>query len=451
MKNLWRFPSFPAACLLLASLAALLPCRLAQAQGNGFFNQAVGGISISADGVVSQPFAKDFMLVRKAYLERIKAQPEELKSATAMRMISLRAIEEAVAKSGADNTWNLPEEIQYLAGIQRIEFVFVYPEQNDIVLAGPGEGWKVDESGNMVGITTGRPVLRLEDLIVALRTVENARQGGISVSIDPTEEGRLALDRAIASFKRYSPEVLDVIEKALGPQTISITGIPKTSRLARTLVASDYKMKRIAMKLDPSPVKGLGSYVDMLRSPPKNMMPRWWMACDYEPLAKSTDGLAWQLRGKGVKVLTEDEIITNGKVTGSGKTSGAAQSWADKMTSKYDELSISEPVFGELRNVMDLCVISALIAKEDLLGKANLQLPTLTGTESKLGLEPWWNAPSTVSTQCSVTHKGREFIITASGGVEINSWAIADKTVVSDTVAASREKAASKGSASLYW
>ena len=41
----------------------------------------------------------------------------------------------------------------------------------------------------------------------------------------------------------------------------------------------------------------LGSYVDMIKSQPKNMMPRWWMACDYEPMAKSADGLAWQLRG----------------------------------------------------------------------------------------------------------------------------------------------------------
>ena len=146
----------------------------------------------------------------------------------------------------------------------------------------------------------------------------------------------------------------------MGPQKISINGVPKTSHLARTLVASDYKMKRIAMKLEPSPVKGLGSYVDMIKSQPKNMMPRWWMACDYEPMAKSADGLAWQLRGKGVKVMTEDEVIAQGKVAGTGKTSDAAQKWADNMTDKYDELSVAEPVFGELRNVMDLCVISAL-------------------------------------------------------------------------------------------
>ena len=92
------------------------------------------------------------------------------------------------------------------------------------------------------------------------------------------------------------------------------------------------------------------------------------------------------------------------RLTGTGKTSDAAQKWADNMTAKYDELSVAEPVFGELRNVMDLCVISALIAKENLLAKANLELPTLIGRESKLQPSEW-NAPTQVATQCSVTHK----------------------------------------------
>jgi Protein of unknown function (DUF1598) len=436
----------------LAAVAILLPGQ-ARAQnngGNGFFGSAVGGVSVSTDGFLAMPISKDKLLARAAYATATKPQAEALKNKVGMRMISLRAIEEALASSTDKHANDLPQEILLLAGIQRIEYVFLYPEQNDIVLAGPGEGWKVDENANFVGITTGRPVLRLDDLLLALRTTENARNGGISVSIDPTEEGLLALDRAVASVRQYSEGVAEVFEKALGPQRISINGVPKTSHVARTLVASDFKMKRIAMKLEPSPVKGLGSYVDMLKSAPKNLMPRWWMACDYEPMAKSADGLAWQLRGKGVKVMTEDSFIAQGKFTASGKTSDAAQKWADTMTAKYDELCVAEPAFGELRNVMDLCVISALIAKENLLAKANLQLPTLMGNESQV--QPTeWPAPTQVSTQCSVTHKGRDHIITASGGVEINSWAVADKTQEVPALGETRQKAAPKSTGSLYW
>jgi hypothetical protein len=438
--------------VFLAS-AMLLPGHvLAQFNGggNGFFGQAVGGVSVSTEGVLAMPITKDRALAREAYAKAMKPQAEALKNKVGMRMISLRAIEEALAKSTDKNGNDLPQDIIFMAGLQRVEFVFLYPEQNDIVLAGPGEGWKVDENANIVGITTGRPVLRLEDFLLAMRTTENARNGGISVSIDPTEEGRKALDSVLAGIKQYNEGVAEVIEKALGPQKISINGIPATSRMARTLVASDYKMKRIAMKLEQSPVKGLGSYVDMLKAAPKNMMPRWWMACDYEPIAKSADGLAWQLRGKGVKVMTEDEVVANGKVAGTGKTSDAAQKWADTMTAKYDDLSVAEPVFGELRNVMDLCVISALIAKENLLAKTKLEIPTLLGGNDKLQPNVW-NAPTHVSTECSVTHKARNYIITASGGVDINSWAIADKTQEVPAVGETRQKAAPKNAGTLYW
>jgi hypothetical protein len=174
------------------------------------------------------------------------------------------------------------------------------------------------------------------------------------------------------------------------------------------------------------------------------------MACDYEPMAKSADGLAWQLRGKGVKVMTEDEVVAGGKVVGTGKTSDLAKKWADNMTAKYDELSVAEPVFGELRNTMDLCVIAALIAKENLLAKANLELPALTAANSKL--QPVeWNAPTQVDTQCSVVHRSGKAFLTASGGVDINSWAIADKTEEVSTVGEIRQKAAAKSAGGLYW
>ena len=98
-----------------------------------------------------------------------------------MRKVSLRGLEEAIADC-TRNHRPLPGEIKYLAGLQRIRYVFVYPEEKDIVLAGPGEGWKVDAQGNVVGLTTGRPVLQLDDLLTALRSAMSAAQGGASAA-----------------------------------------------------------------------------------------------------------------------------------------------------------------------------------------------------------------------------------------------------------------------------
>ena len=219
------------------------------------------------------------------------------------------------------------------------------------------------------------------------------------------------------------PGVVEALERAMGPQLIRVTGIPDTSHFARVLVASDYRMKRYAMELDKSPVPGLPSFVGLLKSKKgalNNMLPRWWLACNYEPLAKSQDGLAFELRGPGVKVMTEDDFVDNGEVKRSGKGNAVAQQWADALTAKYSALAAKDPVFGELRNVMDLCVIAALVQREDLLARVNLQLPNILSETEGAELAKF-NAPKQVSARCSVTKSGRDYIITASGGVDIDS------------------------------
>lgn len=418
-------------------------------------NSSVGGVSISTEGVLSQPDLSSVKLTREAFVGSMSKVSPEMTKPVELRKISLKAIEAALVKAKeGDIAFNLPDEIRFLAGIQRIQYILVYPEENDIVLAGPGEGWKVDENANIVGVTTGRPVLRLEDLMIAFRTTENARQGGITCSIDPTPEGRQRFEAFMNSQRTFNPAVLNGIEKALGPQQISITGVPDTSRFARVLVASDYKMKRIAMKLEPSPVKGLPSFLDMMKSnnaPLTNMMPRWWMACNYEPMAKSPDGLAWEIRGPGVKVMTEDELVTaDGNVEGTGKVNPVAQKWADTMTEKYDDLSVREPIFGELRNLMDMCVTTALIRRENLLAKANLELPNLATEESRVKVNEW-HAPKTVDTQSSAMKRGREYIITASGGVAITSWEVISKVEESPEAAKTREAAKKAEPADSIW
>jgi hypothetical protein len=332
--------------------------------------------------------------------------------------------------------------------------VFVLPEENDIVLAGPGEGWKVEDNGYVVGVTTGLPVLRLDDLLVAFRTVEKARQGGLTCSIDPTEKGLRQFDEVVkANGGRMNPGVVSALAEAMGPQKITVTGVPETSRLARVLVAADYRKKRYAMDLDKAPVTGLPSYLSMLKSKKAavgNALPRWWMACNYEPLLKSEDGLAWELRGPGVKVMSEEEVVEGGKRKASGKSSGITQQWADAMTEKYGALSVKDPVFGELRNVMDLCVVGALIAREDMLHKVKLDIPNIMSEKDGAPIQSF-NAPKEVATQCSLTKSGNKFIINASGGVEINSWSVIEKVEENAQIGKLREKAAGNQGKSIWW
>ena len=77
------------------------------------------------------------------------------------------------------------------------------------------------------------------------------------------------------------------IENALGMQRISVHGVPDTSHFARVLVAADYRMKRIAMNFDPSPVRGLPSYLQMVKPSARTVLsPRFWLEPKYEALLR---------------------------------------------------------------------------------------------------------------------------------------------------------------------
>ncbi|PQO34104.1 DUF1598 domain-containing protein [Bremerella cremea] len=414
--------------LLLALGLALVSSPVFAGQ-TAFRQQSVGGVSIDAQGQLTSATPEVKKMLRQEMLAALDKVPGNLATPVKMRKVSLRGLN-AIMKSSMETDGELPDAVKYMAGLQRIEYVFVDEANDDVILAGPAEGWTVDENGNVVGLTTGRPVLMLEDFIVAMRSVQEARRAGITCSIDPTAQGRQNLDNYLASLSRMDASVKDGVERALGPQVITVTGVPTSSHFARVLVAADFRMKRIAMNLDPSPVRGLPSYLQMLPSARavKNAMPRWWLACNYEPMAQSEDGLAWQLRGPGVKAMTEDEYITeDGSVKQSGKTSPLPQKWADLMTANYEELSAEDKIFGDLRNVMDMCVIAALMEKEQLLAKANLDLDMIKSDASPVALEEF-PTPSTVPTFFSAMKKGSQWVITASGGVDINSWEVASHT-----------------------
>ncbi len=424
---------------------------LAYAQTYDYQSRAVGGVSINTDGLLSNARTDDLGSLSKLRRQSLEKVPTDLNSLVEMRKISLRKLEAALEER-AKSKKAMPDAIKYLAGLQSIRYIFVYPEQQDIVLVGPAEGWKVDAKGTVVGVTTGRPVLLLDDLLVALRTARAAANGGITCSIDPTSEGLARMKEQIPALTRGGdPQaVAGGIENALGMQKISVTGVPDSSHFARVLVAADYRMKRIAMNFDASPVRGLTSYLQMVKPGARTVLsPRFWLEPKYESLLRDDKGLAYELRGSSVKAMTEEDFVAaSGNVQHSGKSSPAAQKWADTMSAKYPELAVADPIFGQLQNCMELAVVGALVVKEQLTTKAGNSLPTLM--ESSDVKPEAFNTPKQVESKASVLKKGHNWVISASGGVAINSWGIADKVQKSDAVAAVREKTAAD-KATWWW
>jgi len=408
---------------------------------------AVGGVSIDAQGVVARSDIDQARRLRDVRRDALAAVDGDVAAISSMRKVSLRGL---VAELDRLRRESLPlgNELQNLAGLTRIEYVLVYPEQNDIILAGPAEGWLFDDTGTAIGCTTGQPILQLDDLVVALRTAKAQPTTGelITCSIDPTEEGSRKFSRLVKTLDPpLSKAAVARLEETVGPQQVTITGIPPGSHFAHVLLAADFRMKLLGMNLEPAPIDGLPSYLELLRTGsarPRAAAPRWWMAARYEPLLRDPDSLAWQIRGPGVMALSEDGFFSRGGRVASQQPSedSLAKKWADTMTAKYEALSAKLSVFGELRNCMDLAVVGALLVHEDLPGREGCDLALLFDDKRLAVAE--YNVPKTLASRASLLRKDREWIVSVSGGVEIDSWSVLKQVEVQPALAEVRTKSA---------
>ena len=414
----------------------------------------VGGVSINARGIASRSDVEVSGELREHYATALSRMPSDLNKRTPLRKVSLKRLDAEVARCLAAGE-DLPAEVQFLAGLQEVRYVLVYPDEQDIVLVGYGEAWRLDDRGTFVGVSTGRPVLWLDDLVVALRTARDVRTDGISCSIDPSTAGLARMQQFLASSGEMlssDPNAAIIeIEESLGPQRITVAGVPTTSHFARVMVAADFRMKCLAMNFEPSPVKGLNSYLHVA-SGRGSMMPRWWLEPAYDAIVRTDDNLAWEIRGARVKTVTEDSSVDDaGQRTRSGKTSPDAQRWADQFTRRYADVARHIPIFAELSNLMDLAVVGAILAKEDFTAKANCPLLALTGAE---GLPPaQLTAAKQVDSRASFFRKGNSWVVSASGGVVIDSWGPLEKPApdADGKVAELRDKSHAAADSAWWW
>src|SRR5262249_5263171 len=157
---------------------------------------------------------------------------------------------------------------------------------NDLVIAGPAEGWETDAAGRIVGQSSKRPVLRLDDLVTALRAFPPNGRSNVVVgcTINQAAEGVRNLNQVPAGLgsavdaRKINPALVQRVRDSMGLQDIEIWGVPGDSRLASVLVEADYRMKLIGIGLENSRVRGLTSYYSLLNAGDggMNKLQRWW-------------------------------------------------------------------------------------------------------------------------------------------------------------------------------
>ena len=415
---------------LLVAVFAIIPSTIALAQDDsssddeGSSGGNYAGVVIDANGVLHKRVFSDVggQLQRERVASARATLSPDLCAYSKLRKISLNRLEKVIqSRRGILN-----DEMRYLAGLLRVRYVFFYPDSNDIVIAGPAEGWVPDPAGRVVGITSGRPVVQLQDLAVALRMFPpNGRPTQlIGCSIDPTQEGLAAMQHFLRTTQPdfNNPRVFaEELRNSLGLQVVTINGVPPRTHFAQVLVEADYRMKLIGIGLERPPVK-MVSYVGRARlnDVARNAMQRWYFVPDYQCIRESEDGLAMELVGDGVKLIGEDEMVTSsGERRRAGRGNRASQAFVLGFTKKYTELAERSPVYAELRNLIDLSVAAAYMQRQDLYARANWDMPFL-GSEEAYPIE-CYDIPKTVETAINIIGRGNMLGFPVGGGVEIRA------------------------------
>jgi hypothetical protein len=300
--------------------------------------------------------------------------------------------------------------------------------------------------------------LQLDDLVVVFRSMLAAEGGRFGCSITPTQDGLARTKGFIEESTKHPLKPgqrgawLNQLRDRLGLQDIDIYGIDPRTRAAQVLVEADYRMKLVGLGLEEG-VPGVKSYLASIAvrpgepAPPMDVL-RWWFTLNYDTVLASPERDVFEIRGQGVQVLSENELLTmTGQRIHTGDASPANEQFTESFTEHFDELAAKYPVYADMRNIFDLALVGALLKAEHLLERIDWRLPLIGNSERyAVRLGP---APKQVPTVIAHRVVNRtQILVGISGGVAVNPAVyVASDKIATDSygkLAAERGRAAAK-------
>ncbi|MEM9826138.1 MAG: DUF1598 domain-containing protein [Planctomycetota bacterium] len=410
-------------------LAFLCASQQALADGGGggggdtnFFGNPIAGIDVDAGGVLKIKRFDPRLAAQRLEQARAAAAVQDVMRDSKLRKVSLRRLEAAIKQASADGE-RLSDDMVAMAGLTTVKYVFFYPETNDIVIAGPAEGFVQDPTDRFVGLTSGRPTLLLEDWVTAMRAFAPGQRptSVISVSIDPTPEGLQRMQQFLASVRPRpgdAQRLAQGLKNNLGLQKVTFRGIPTSTHFARVLVEADYRMKLIGIGLERLPLR-MVSYVERAnpRTASRSALERWYFQPNYDGIAVSDDGLAMQIKERGVQLVGENERVAGGTRQKSGRVNKASQAFCRDFSEKFNEIADRVRIYAELRQLIDIAIAAAYIQEQDFYGKSEWDAGVLMD-ESIVSVETY-DAPVQVETAVNAIWKNGRLMTPLGGGVNI--------------------------------
>jgi hypothetical protein len=368
------------------------PARWFDIDGEGGrISQFSQGIFIGSPAVMASMALSfdDSSLLNAANFARTANGNHDVSASSELRLVSLTRLEKHVARLLQEGK-DVPDDVLMLAGLTEVQFLFFFPETKDVVIGGPAGAWKTDDSGRVVGADTNRPVLHLDDLVTLSRTFSQDGTGYFMCSIDPRPEQVVAVKNLVAAtgsnverreLKRWTQK----LEETLGLQNVILQGLPTNSRVASVIVDTDYRMKEIGIGKRRGP-SGMKSYFDLLtrndrQSGASMDALRWWMTVAYDAIRVAPDGNAFELTGRSIQCLSENQMLKNdGQRESTGNADRANAEFARLFTQHLPQLAEQDVAFADLQNIFDLSVVAALLHSPQMVARTGWKTDTFSVT-----------------------------------------------------------------------
>jgi hypothetical protein len=358
----------------LALLVALIACSqvvpnaaIAQVDPDEPNDPVILGVRIDGEGLLSVRISSDdpkLLYARRSALIKARAQVRRNKGKAQLGYVSLPKVF-AEAKELIAAGKKLPNRVRFLGGMTKLRYVFVFPEEKDLIIAGDVEPYDAVNGARPAGLITGRPLLQLDDLVVALRTVGPGNgNNAFGCSIDPPPGAMQKISDIIkdrANRRLAKSKKADLMVDTLGPQSVRFFGIASNTRAAYVCVEADYLLKRMAMGIDPPPLAAVRRPTQRDRLQFNGL----WFTPNYQPLLVSEDGNAYEIRGQSLK------LHARGSEKGNAPATTGTAAYAKLFTKYFPQIAKKSPAFADLWNITDLALLASLIGQDRLQQKAN--------------------------------------------------------------------------------
>lgn len=362
-----------------------------------------------------------------------------------LRMVSLKRLDQALVDAAAGRT-KMSADVIRLGGINQIKYIMIDRENEDVILAGPAD--------------PGQLGFFLEDMAVVSALV-NQQTVPLGCSIEPNQQRLLATQQFLSQpnaanlLSRSPAKFAEQLGKTIGDYEVQIFGMNPRCGTAVALLTADEQMKMLGFgKVAYAvPVKSYFSHLESQNRIPAESMIRWWFAYSDLHLSSNSSQTVFGLPESCVRVMSEQQFVTNTGRKPTGKSDPAADAFATEMSEKMNELRDCDPSFSRL-----CCVFESALALQvalEQVGMADFRpwFPNLVGLgrlDSAQAVEPK-TVPGLVTTH--VLKKKKTNVAVISGGVTVSPKAAlkSDSVNESQSLAVTASKSSEKPAKSSAW